>query len=80
MKASERTILHVDCDAFYASVECLYNPALRGRPVAVVGDPELRHGIVLAKSQETRFGRHGRSAKRSPLFPPILRNIFLFPV
>ena len=55
MKASERTILHVDCDAFYASVECLYNPALRGRPVAVVGDPELRHGIVLAKSQEAKL-------------------------
>lgn len=57
MKASERTILHVDCDAFYASVECLLNPALRGKPVAVIGDPELRHGIVLAKSQEAkRFG------------------------
>ena len=55
MKASERTILHVDCDAFYASVECLYNPALRGRPVAVVGDPELRHGIVLAKSPEAKL-------------------------
>lgn len=57
MKANERTILHIDCDAFYASVECLHNPALRGRPMAVVGDPELRHGIVLAKSQEAkRFG------------------------
>lgn len=57
MKASDRTILHVDCDAFYASVECLLNPALRGKPMAVIGDPELRHGIVLAKSQEAkRFG------------------------
>jgi DNA polymerase-4 len=57
MKTNERTILHIDCDAFYASVECLHNPALRGRPMAVVGDPELRHGIVLAKSQEAkRFG------------------------
>lgn len=57
MKASDRTILHVDCDAFYASVECLLNPALRGKPMAVLGDPELRHGIVLAKSQEAkRFG------------------------
>ena len=57
MKANERTILHIDCDAFYASVECLHDPALRGRPMAVVGDPELRHGIVLAKSQEAkRFG------------------------
>ena len=57
MKASDRTILHVDCDAFYASVECLLNPVLRGKPVAVIGDQELRHGIVLAKSQEAkRFG------------------------
>lgn len=45
-----RTILHVDMNNFYASVECLYTPALRGRPVAVVGDAERRHGIVLAKS------------------------------
>lgn len=44
-----RTILHADCNNFYASVECLYNPALRGKPVAVAGDPEQRHGIVLAK-------------------------------
>jgi DNA polymerase-4 len=35
---------------FYASVECLYNPSLRDKPVAVGGDPELRHGIVLAKN------------------------------
>lgn len=45
-----RTILHADCNNFYASVECLYNPALRGKPVAVAGDPEQRHGIVLAKN------------------------------
>lgn len=57
MKSNERTILHVDCDAFYASVECFLNPSLRGKPVAVIGDPELRHGIVLAKSQEAkRYG------------------------
>ena len=46
----ERTILHADCNNFYASVECLYNPSLRGKPVAVAGDPEARHGIVLAKN------------------------------
>ena len=45
-----RTILHVDLNNFYASVECLYRPELRGKPVAVCGDPELRHGIVLAKN------------------------------
>ena len=46
----ERVILHADCNNFYASVECLYNPSLRGKPVAVAGDPEARHGIVLAKN------------------------------
>ena len=46
----ERTILHADLNNFFASVECLYNPSLRGRPVAVTGNPELRHGIVLAKN------------------------------
>lgn len=45
-----RVILHSDINNFYASVECLYNPALRSMPVAVGGDPELRHGIVLAKN------------------------------
>ena len=46
----ERIILHSDLNNFYASVECLYNPKLRGKPVAVAGDPEARHGIVLAKN------------------------------
>lgn len=46
----ERTILHVDLNNFYASVECLYNPAIRNKPVAVCGDVEARHGIVLAKN------------------------------
>lgn len=46
----ERVILHSDLNNFYASVECLYNPSLRGKPVAVAGDAEARHGIVLAKN------------------------------
>ena len=53
----ERVILHSDLNNFYASVECLYNPKLRGKPVAVAGDPEHRHGIVLAKNYEAKaFG------------------------
>ncbi|WRS28974.1 DNA polymerase IV (plasmid) [Oscillospiraceae bacterium MB08-C2-2] len=43
--------MHVDMNNFYASVECLYRPELRKLPVAVGGDPEQRHGIVLAKNQ-----------------------------
>ena len=46
-----RTILHSDCNGFYASVECLYNPEIRDKPVAVGGDAEKRHGIILAKNE-----------------------------
>lgn len=46
-----KTILHCDANNFYASVECLNNPALKGKPVAVCGDPDKRHGIVLAKNE-----------------------------
>lgn len=43
----DRVVLHSDCNCFYASVELLHHPKLRGKPVAVGGDPEKRHGIVL---------------------------------
>ena len=45
-----RVVLHADLNNFYASVACLERPELREVPVAVCGDPELRHGIVLAKN------------------------------
>ena len=46
-----RTILHSDMNNCYASIELLHRPKLRGKPLAVGGDPEARHGIVLAKDQ-----------------------------
>ena len=52
-----RTVLHCDMNNFYASVECLYRPELRGKPVAVGGDQEQRHGIILAKNYPAKaFG------------------------
>ena len=45
-----RTVLHIDMNNFYASVECLYRPDIRHLPVAVAGDPMNRHGIILAKN------------------------------
>lgn len=46
-----RAILHSDLNCFYASVETMLDPRLRGKAVAVCGSTEDRHGIVLAKSE-----------------------------
>ena len=51
------SILLVDMNSFYASVHQALDPSLRGRPVVVCGDPQKRHGIVLAASYEAK--KHG---------------------
>ena len=47
----DRTILHCDCNSFFASVECVFRPELKTVPMAVCGNPENRHGIILAKNE-----------------------------
>lgn len=52
-----RVILHCDMNGFFASVELLDYPELRDKPMAVCGDPESRHGIILAKNEiAKRYG------------------------
>lgn len=49
-----RAILHADMNSFYASVEAMQNPWLKGKAIAVCGSTESRHGIVLAKSEAAK--------------------------
>ncbi len=71
MTVGPATILHADLDAFYASVEQLLDPSLRGRPIAVGG------GVVLAASYEARrFGvRGGMSGWQARQLCPALRFV-----
>ena len=81
----ERIILHIDCNCFYASVEMLHHPELAGRPLAVGGDPEARHGIVLtanypAKRRGVRTGMalwQARQACPNVIFVPPRMDLYI---
>ena len=51
---ADRVILHCDLNCFFASVELLSHPEIRDLPVAVCGDPDSRHGIILAKNEPAK--------------------------
>lgn len=53
-KKGGRIILHVDMNSFYASVEIAYNPALKGKPLAIAGNAKERRGIIVTCSYEAR--------------------------
>lgn len=81
----DRVILHSDCNCFYASVEMLHHPELDGKALAVGGDPEARHGIVLtanyiAKRKGVKTGMalwEARQACPDILFLPPRMDLYL---
>lgn len=62
-RTNEKIILHSDMNNFYASVECMLNPNLRNKYVAVCGRQSDRHGIVLAKMKRQNLWASARGNK-----------------
>ncbi|MER2071559.1 MAG: DNA polymerase IV, partial [Psychrobacillus sp.] len=54
MTKRNRIIFHLDMNSFYASVEQAHNPSLKGKPIAVAGNPKERRGILVTCSYEAR--------------------------
>ena len=81
----DRVIIHFDANCFYASVEMLYHPEFAGKPLAVGGDPEARHGIVLtanyiAKKHGVKTGMalwRARQACPDVIFVPPRMDLYL---
>lgn len=73
----KRSILHVDCNNFFASVESIYDPSLRKVPCAVSGSKQDRHGIVLAKNElAKKFGvKTGDTIWQAMEKCPVLRTV-----